>query len=345
MSNGADVRTLALRTAVAAAIVWTFCAGTVRAQSLATEATMSTGASTERLAAGAAQVRAFGELAAGLRFFAEAAWGARSESGTDAFGSAYPYANRVQAIEAYVERIFRPRGAIVGVRGGRYRAPFGISAGSDHGYIGFLRAPLMRYDGYFAISNNFLEHGGSALVGMPRATFEAHVGRPADVGSATRRGGTTAVLRLQGSVGALNLGASRIETSPYLPETFARGRTVFTGLDVRWMHAGVQLRGEWLAGRPFDGTSTSGWYADAIVHRPGLGPVTVVARIERLDYDTSRAQSAIHASRQTAGVRIRFLRGFSAQINVLRQSGQLPTGRSGALDAGLTYSLRQHIRD
>jgi hypothetical protein len=331
--------------AVAAVLLWAVPIGAVRAQSLTTEATMSTGASTEDIAAGAVQVRAFGEVASGIRFFAEGAWAARSEAESDAFGAAYPYANRVQVIEAYGERIFRPRGGLVGVRGGRYRAPFGISAGSDHGYIGFLRAPLIRYDGYFAMSNNFLEHGGAVLVGVPGATLEAHVGRPADVGSALRRSGTTTVWRLHGLVGAFNLGASHIQTSPYLPETFARGRTVFTGIDVRWMHEGVQLRGEWLTGRPFDGTSTSGWYADAIVHRAGMGPLTVVARVERLDYDTSRTQFAIHASRQTAGVRIGLFHGFSTQLNVVRQGGRLSQRRTSALDVGVTYSVRHRVHD
>jgi acetyl-CoA acyltransferase len=41
-----------------------------------------------------------------------------------------------------------------------------------------------------------------------------------------------------------------------VPATFAFGKNVFTGVDVRWMHKGVQLRGEWITGRPFDGTTT-----------------------------------------------------------------------------------------
>src|SRR5262245_50418522 len=67
---------------------------------------------------------------------------------------------------------------------------------------------------------------------------------------------------------------------------FAKGRAVFTGVDVRWMYNGIQLRGEFLSGRPFDGTTTTGGYIDLLVHRVGMGPVTAVARLERLDYDT-----------------------------------------------------------
>ena len=74
-----------------------------------------------------------------------------------------------------------------------------------------------------------------------------------------------------------------ITTQPYQPETFAKGRTVFTGVDARWMAGGVQLRGEWLFGRPWDGTTTRGGYFDVSVHRPVMGPVTAVFRTERLD--------------------------------------------------------------
>jgi hypothetical protein len=113
----------------------------------------------------------------------------------------------------------------------------------------------------------------------------------------------------------------------------------FTGLDLRWMHGGVQLRGEWLGGRPFDGTTTTGWYADAIVHRVAMGPVTAVARIERLDYDT-RPPFDLHLQRQTLGARIRIREGLSAQVNVLHQTGQSDEYGPSAVDIGLTYSVR-----
>ena len=50
-------------------------------------------------------------------------------------------------IEAYGERIFTPGRGLVATRVGRYRTPFGIYSGSDHGYIGFPEAtahPLRR---------------------------------------------------------------------------------------------------------------------------------------------------------------------------------------------------------
>ena len=228
------------------------------AQSLTAEAAVSTGVSTEeKISAAAVQLRAFGDVKAGIRFFTEAAWATRSDDDSDAFGAAYPYAKRVQVIEAYGERLFRPKNAVLSVRAGRYRTPFGISNGSDHGYTGFLRAPLIRYDGYFALSNNFLEHGADLVAGVPRLTVEASVGRPADVGSAVRRSGVDTVIRIQSFVGPFIAGVSHIQTSPYLPASFAPGKSVFTGIDVRWMHDGVQLRGEWITGRPFDGTTTT----------------------------------------------------------------------------------------
>jgi hypothetical protein len=333
-----------MKTTVATAIIaCVIQVVTVRSQSLTTEAALSTGVSTEEnVSAGAIQLRAFGDVKAGIRFFTEAAWAVRSGAESDVFGAAYPYSNRVQAIEAYGERLFRPSNGVFALRAGRYRTPFGISNGSDHSYTGFLRAPLIRYDGYFALSNNFLEHGVDVVAGVPRLTAEASFGRPADVGSAVRRVNVDTVIRIQSFVGPFIAGISHIQTSPYLPARFANGNSVFTGVDLRWMHAGVQLRGEWITGRPFDGTTTSGWYGDAIVHRVAMGRVTAVARIEQLDYDTVPA-FALHARRQTIGARIRISESLSAQLNVVHQTGRLAEYGAAAVDLGVTYSRRYDL--
>jgi len=330
-----------MTTTVAALILaWAIQAGAASAQSLTTEAAVTTGVSTaEHISAGAVQLRGFGDLKRGIRFFTEAAWAARSDQESDVFGAAYPYSNRMQVIEAYGERLFRPGNAILAVRAGRYRTPFGISSGSDHAYTGFLRAPLIRYDGNFALSNNFLEHGADLVAGVPRLTVEASIGRPGDVGSAVRRPGLDTVVRIQSFVGPFIAGLSHIQTSPYLPQSFARGHSVFTGVDLRMMRDGVQLRGEWITGRPFDGPKTSGWYADAIVHRIAMGPVSAVARIEGLDYDTVPA-FALHARRQTIGARVLLLDALSAQINLIHQTGERAQYGGNALDVGVTYSLR-----
>ena len=104
-------------------------------------------------------------------------------------------------------------------------------------------ARLHRYDGYFALSSNYVEQGGDVVVGIPRATVEASVGRPDDVGTAARRPGVDTLLRVQSNVGPLILGASHLDSNPYLPEQFAKGRMSFTGVDVRWMRTGYSCAG------------------------------------------------------------------------------------------------------
>ena len=88
--------------------------------------------------------------------------------------------------------------------------------------------------------------------------------------------------RVQASVGDVIVGASYIHTQPFKEQFWAHGDTEFAGVDARWMRGGVQLGGEWINGHPFEGTKTFGGYADVMVHRPFMGPVTAVARAERL---------------------------------------------------------------
>jgi len=150
------------------------------AQSVAAELDLTAGYSGEEIRAAASQLRVFGEAPAGIGFFVEAAWGDRwagdapvvgaglngvDPIGTDVFGAAYPYSGRVTLMEAYAERSFTPRGALLGVRAGRFRMPFGIYNRSDYSYAGFIRPPLIRYDGYFAVSNNWLENGVTLTAG------------------------------------------------------------------------------------------------------------------------------------------------------------------------------------
>jgi len=325
-----------------ALVIWLALAATssaADAQTTIVEAQQSAGASSESVAGAATQLRVFGEPMPGLRFLVEGAFAATSGEESDVFGTAYPYEGR-HLIEAYGEYL-SPAGAMLrSVRGGRYRTPFGIFAGSEHAYVGFLRPPLIRYGEYFALSNGYLEHGVDVVVGAPRLWAELSVGRPGDVGEAIRRPGVDSVVRVEGSVRSLIVGASFIDTTPYLPERFARGRARFGGLDARWMNHGVELRGEWLGGRPFDGTSTTGGYLDVLVHRPGMGPVTALARAERLDYSTV-PQFALHTQRYQAGVRVRLWQGLAISLGASHQSGQLTQHRRTALDAGLSYSVRK----
>ena len=332
------------RRLVATFVLYVTLSSAAHAQSITTEAAVTGGVSTDgdpgALRAVATQLRAFGDITSGVRFFVEGAWAKTSQDESDAFGAAYPYTDKFQIIESYAERIFRPRRGLVGIRGGRFRPPFGISNGSDYAYSGFTRAPLIRYDGYFALSNNFLEQGADVVVGVPRLTVEASLGYPADVGTAVRPSGLDTVLHVQGSQGPFIVGVSHIRTLPYQAGSFIHGNTLFTGVDARWMYAGVQLRSEWITGQSFDGVSTKGWYVDGSVHRLAMGPITAVARIEQLDYDTPATAFEMHARRQTIGARVRLFDGLSVQTNLMHHTGRLAAYHEGALDLSVTYSVR-----
>ena len=324
----------AVRLACIAAVV-TVCPAA--AQERTAELSVTAGASTENVEVAATQLSVFGDVAQDLRFYVEGAWGSRSGERTDAFGGAYPYDKRVRPIEVYGEKIFRREKLLAGVRAGRYRTPFGIHSRGDHAYAGFLRAPLIRYDGYWALSNNYLEGGVDLFLGTPALQVETSLGLPQDVGTAVRRRGLDRVFRVQGYRGAIVAGISHMRSRPYERRSFAHGEAVFTGVDVRWMHAGTQVRAEWITGQPFEGPSTTGWYVDAMVHRPILGPVTLVARAEELDYDARRFSG--YMKRYTAGTRMQVSRALVGHINVSHQPGSTRS-RQTAVDGALTYVIR-----
>lgn len=313
------------------------------AQTIAVEGTHSAGASSEDVAAFGTQIRVLGdagETLRGLRYQVEGTWGWRSNEDGDFFGTAYPYGGKVDLMEAYAEYLAEGRTWVRAVKGGRYRTPFGISASSDHAYLGFLRAPLIRYGEYYALSNNYLEQGANLVVGQPRLSVEASVGVPGDVGEAIRRPGVSTVARGQAAMGAWIVGASYIDTTPYLPARFASGRARFGGVDVRWMSNGVLVRGEWIGGQPFDGTRTTGGYADLLVHRPGMGPVTALARAERLAY-AADPPFALYTHRYTAGARLRIWRTLALSAGVAHQAGQITQTRPTVFDLGVSGSWRR----
>lgn len=314
--------------------------GTAGAQSLAVEATHSVGTSSESISAAGTQVRLLGEVAPGLRLHVEATWGTRSGQRSDVFGTAYPYGGRADVMETYAEYFLASGRLIRSIKAGRYRTPFGISAGSDHAYVGYLRPPLIRYGQYYALSSGYLEHGVDVVIGVPRLSVEASFGTPGDVGDVIRRGGLTTAVRAEAVAGPLIVGASVLDTMPYLPERFARGRARFGGLDARWMTGGVLLRGEWLGGRPFDGTRTTGGYADLVVHRPGMGPVTAFARAERLAYE-ARPPFGLVSHRYLGGARVRLWQPLAVSVGVSHQAGQLTQRRRTAVEVGLTGSWRR----
>jgi hypothetical protein len=295
--------------------------------------------SDESISALATQLRLFGELKSSVQFFVEGTWAGRNEDESDAFSSAYPYEGHPTVMEAFAERMFHPGGALFGIRAGRYRTPFGIYNRGDYAYSGLMRAPLIRYENDFALENTFLEHGIDLIAGVPRFTVETSLSAPGDAGEAQRRSGFDSVTRAQGYYGPLLVGVSHLRSNPYQTEDFARGRTVFTGLDFRFMLGGVQLSGEWIDGRPFDGASTTGWHIGSSVHRPFMGAVTAVVRFEQLDCDNCPVL-ALHAKRQTIGARVRLPRGLTAQVGYLHHTGFAEDEYGSAFDAALTYSVR-----
>ena len=326
-----------------AAVLLAFAIGEGRAaaQTMTTEVDVTLGRSTESVKAAASQVRLFGDIgAAGWVYFAEAAWGDVWGPTSDAFGAAYSYDKRIRATELYVENTFQPGRYIAGVRAGRYRTPFGLSGRSDHGYTGFVRAPLVRYSTIFTLSNNFVEGGVSAIAGTPRLFVEASAGVPQDLDHDTRRRRTLdGVVRVQGTAGNLIVGASHLRSRAAERLGFARGPMQFTGVDVRWMAGGVLLRGEWITGRAFTGTATYGGYVDAIVHRRFMGPVTAVLRAERLGYDAGTRSE--YPRRLTAGAKVRLSSMAVGQVNLIVGRGHSRHRRPGsALDLAITLSAR-----
>lgn len=73
--------------------------------------------------------------------------------------------------------LFSPAGILIGLRGGRFGSPSGNYSRSDYGYTGFLRTPLIRYDGYFGVSNAWLKDGAVFTAGVPQLFVEASLSR------------------------------------------------------------------------------------------------------------------------------------------------------------------------
>jgi hypothetical protein len=330
-----------MRTRFILVVVVTLLAARAAAQTMITELDATVGASTEDVEAAATQLRIFGEGPAKWRFYVEGTWADVWGPESDAFGSAFPYNHQIRPMEVFVEKtvtVTRQR-FLVGTRLGRYRTPFGLYSRSDHGYAGFLRAPLIRYGDYWALSNNFLETGGSVVAGTSRLQAEVSLGIPQDEDEQHRRRGFDRVARLQGSFGRWIVGTSYIHTQPTKERPWATGSTEFAGVDARWMMGGVQVRGEFINGRSFSGTRTFGGYADVIVHRMFMGPITAVARAERLDYVAGPFSS--YPRRYTTGARVRLSNMLIAHVNVLHGSAYESDRRESAVDVALTFTARR----
>jgi hypothetical protein len=300
------------------------------------ELEVSAGYSSEGVSAVAAQLRSFGELRPGLRFYAEAAGAGHEGVESDAFAAAYTYDKNWQVSESYLEQRLHAGRLISGVRLGRYRTPFGISGRGDYAYTGFLRPPLVRYGEDHTLSNYWTEGGVDYLVGTPQLQVEASLGSPQE-GLKQRRAGLDTVVRVQGYRGSLIVGASYLSTRPYRSDSYVQGSARFTGADARWLRNGVQIRGEWIGGTPYRQAHMGGWYVDAMVHRPHLASVTPLLRYERYRYAMPGERDS--TSRWTTGARVRMTRSLAGSVNLVYQHG-LPGGRGPIVDFGLTHTTR-----
>jgi hypothetical protein len=324
------------------------------AQSVSTETEVTIGRSSDGTTGAAAQVRFFAASRSDWRVFLEGTWGTvRSGDAdyTDAFSSAYPYDRRIRPMELYVEKLrrFGDSGTFVGVRTGRYRTPFGISSRSDHAYLGFLRAPLIRYAWNWALSSTYMDLGADVIVGRPSLTVETSLGVPSDEGEAPRRRGFTGLVRAQSYVKSAVFGASYINSSVADTDPEVHGRLRLSGVDGRWMRGGFQVRGEWVIGRSDAVSTTRGGYIDVIAHPRALGRVTLLARVEHLDWDLPPApQFSAYPRRLTVASRVRLIPEIHVQAGVLRDFSRTPgptdlferVRPTTALDVAVTFSRR-----
>ena len=324
---------------------------TASAQAVTTETDVTVGRSSDGTTGAAAQARVFGASRSDWRFFFETSWGlVDGGKYSDAFSSAYPYDRRLRPMEMYLEKTnHSASGRVFGVRTGRYRTPFGISGRSDHAYLGFLRAPMIRYPWNWALSSTYMDLGANVLVGRPAFSIETSIGTPADEGEAPRRRGVTAAVRSQAYVKSVILGASYINSAVADTDPHVSGRLALAGIDGRWMFGGIQVRGEWVIGRADSESTTRGGYLDVIGHHRTMGPVTLVARLEHLDWDyPPEPELAVYPRRLTVGARVRVARDLHVQIGALRNFCRTPrdgdvftfAAPSTTFDAAITWSRR-----
>jgi len=69
-----------------------------------------------------------------------------------------------------------------------------------------------------------------------------------------------------------------------------------------------------------------------------MGPVTLVARAEDLDYEAGRR--SFYYDRYTAGARVQFTGSLVGHFNVIHQPKRPADSHKNAFDVGLTYVIR-----
>ena len=211
------------------------------------------------------QIRLFGtdQTATGASFSKRP--GPHDESGSDAFGAAYPY-DRDAAADGDVRRATVPaRGAaLVGSRRPLPRAVRHLRPERSRLQRLPARAahPVRQRTG--RSRTRFSKRGVDVLAGRPSlySRDEPRARRSETRGVRAAAGARHGDPRA-GVLRSLIVGASYLHTQPSRTRPFVQGDMEFGGVDARWMRGGVQLRGEWIGGRPFDGVATRGGYVDA----------------------------------------------------------------------------------
>ena len=220
-----------------------------QAQSVTAEADVTVGHSTENIDAAAAQLRLFGSVKAdggstgrspGRR--CRRARRTRSARPIPTTGSSGP--------SRRTPRRCSTRRELVGLRPGDTVRRSASSSQSDQAYSGFLRAPLIRYGDYFALSNTFLESGADFLAGTSSLFVEGSVGVPQDQGSSRRARGVDAVVRVQGYAHLPHRSARATSTAGRArPAISSRGACGSAAWTCAWTRRHRSPAGEWIQGR------------------------------------------------------------------------------------------------
>ena len=245
---------------------------------------------------------------------------------------------RVDIIDAYGEFVRPEARGLRAVKAGRI-APrsasspqrsrlFRVPAAAAH--------PLRRVT--TGLSNGYLEHGLSlswACPGLDRG--ERRRARRCRRGAPTRRNRCGAARRDQ---------RSALDRRRQLPGHDARhaaavrpGRARFGGIDLRWMRAGVQLRGEWIFGQPFDASPPAAATLDLVVHRraSGRSPCSAVS-----NGSTTRRRRPERSSRSATPRRARAgVAGLAVSAGLTHQAGRPRSAAPRPSISGSTCALRQ----
>jgi hypothetical protein len=203
---------------------------------------------------------------------------------------------------------------------GQYEIPFGNHNRTELYYTGLINQPLIRYYPSRDPSIGQSAEGIAYLGSMSSWQVEAALfGERESLESTVPPGGHGAI-RVQHFGGSLILGASVL--SVRIPDQDAqyRGTGHFYGLDFRFSHPAMVLRGELVAGDVPDG-SPEGFYVDILYHPEWLGRVSFVGRTEAVQ---GQPRNGSTLRQQTIGFKWQLIRSTTLALNQVFDS---PRGR------------------